>query len=125
MKNLTVYVLKCDMNKYYVGRSFKYEKRIDQHFAGNGAEWTKKYTPIDVDKVIQNSDVYDEDKYTLMYMNKYGISNVRGGTYSRLILPDYQIKTLKDQLGTIRGTCYYCGDSNHFISACIKIHNKY
>jgi hypothetical protein len=124
MKNLTVYVLKCDTSKYYVGRSLNYGKRIDQHFAGKGAEWTKKYKPIYVDKIIQSSDVYDEDKYTLMYMNKYGIGNVRGGTYSRLILPDYQIKTLKDQLSTIRGICYYCGSFNHFISDCTKMRNK-
>lgn len=117
-RNLTVYILKCDKEKYYVGKSLNYVKRINQHFNGEGSKWTKLYTPLGVDKLYQNSDVYDEDKYTLMYMNKYGINNVRGGTYSQIVLPDYHIKTIESQLNTLRDLCYLCGSSGHFVSNC-------
>ena len=38
---------------------------------------------------------YDEDKYTLKYMNKYGINNVRGGSFCELYLSEENQKNIK------------------------------
>lgn len=117
-KRLTIYVLECNDNKYYVGKSLNLNRRLKEHFNGIGSGWTRKYPPIQIDKIINKCNVYDEDKYTLMYMNKYGIENVRGGSYCRIVLPDYQLRSLTDQLNHIRNLCFYCGDVDHFISNC-------
>ena len=47
--------------------------------------WTTKYKPIKVVELIEG-DNYDEDKYTLKYMEQYGIDNVRGGSFCQIII---------------------------------------
>lgn len=76
-----IYVLELVDNKYYVGKTDNPQFRLESHFNSNGAAWTKKYKPINIIELIPNCDDYDEDKYTLKYMEKYGINNVRGGSF--------------------------------------------
>lgn len=87
---MKVYVLKLSDDKYYVGTSENAEQRIKQHFNGYGSSWTKKYKPIETVEVIDNCDKFDEDKYTKQYMLKYGIDNVRGGTYYENNIYEYK-----------------------------------
>ena len=115
---LYIYILKCQYNKYYVGKTYNIKKRMKEHKSNEGSVWTKKYPMIKLIRLVSNCDIYDEDKYTLMYMDRYGIENVRGGTYCRVILPDYQIKTLNDQLRHNRNLCFICGQSKHYVSKC-------
>ena len=49
---------------------------------------------LNIFKIYWNVDKYDEDKYTEMYMEKYGIENVRGGSYSKIILEESCINVL-------------------------------
>jgi hypothetical protein len=115
-----IYVLKLIHNKYYIGKTlYNISKRITQHSNGIGAEWTKKYKPIDIIEFIQTSDKFDEDKYTKKYMDIYGIENVRGGSYTKIKLYDYQIKVLNLELKTANNLCFKCGKYGHFISNCI------
>ena len=79
-----IYVLKLEQNKYYIGKSNNPNFRLAQHFESNGSEWTKKYKPIEIIDIISDCDDFDEDKYTIKYMHKYGIDNVRGGTFCQL-----------------------------------------
>lgn len=83
-----IYVLKLQQNKYYIGKTTEPNFRIDTHFNAKGSAWTKKYKPISVSVIIPNCDNYDEDKYTLLYMSKYGIDNVRGGSFVQLKLSE-------------------------------------
>ena len=54
---VSVYVLKLEQNKYYVGVSKNVYKRIQEHFNSNGSQWTKLYNPIDIVEVIPNCDI--------------------------------------------------------------------
>jgi hypothetical protein len=76
-----IYALQLEQGKYYVGKTNNPEIRLESHFISNGSEWTKKYKPVKVLEVIPNCNDYDEDKYTRIYMDKYGIENVRGGSF--------------------------------------------
>ena len=88
----TIYILKCEQNRYYIGKTERsLDSRIKEHFLNNGSEWTRKYKPIKLIDTIQNADDFDEDKYTKIYMKKYGINNVRGGSYTQINLPEYSI----------------------------------
>ena len=79
-----IYVLKLGKGKYYVGKTNQPNFRIKSHFNSKGSEWTKTYWPIAIEKLIPNCDNYDEDKWTKIYMDIYGIDNVRGGSFTKL-----------------------------------------
>lgn len=120
-----IYVLRCEKGKYYIGYTKQPKKRIEAHFASCGSEWTKLYKPLDTIEKIEFHDDFDEDKLTKKYMAKYGIENVRGGTYVQIRLPEYQKMALRDELRMASGACMRCGEMGHFIAMCKHIVNKH
>lgn len=115
---LTIYILLLEQNKYYIGKSTNLDFRIEQHFNSDGSSWTKKYKPIKVIKTIPNCDNFDEDKYTLKYMGKFGINNVRGGSFCEIKLSDDNISTIQKMLKSSQDKCYICGKFGHFANQC-------
>ena len=116
---MNLYVLKCANNKYYVGTTtLDTTKRLAQHMSGRGSAWTKKYKPLWIEKEIKNCDKYDEDKWTKIYMDKYGINNVRGGTYSQVSLPHNAVQLLEREVNHANQKCLFCGNPGHFINQC-------
>lgn len=115
---LTVYVIELENNKYYIGKTHGTDTRISDHFNSSGSAWTRKYKPVKVIETISNCDDYDEDKYVLKYMNQYGIENVRGASYSQVVLSDSTIKSIQSRLDGINDRCFNCGQKGHFISQC-------
>ena len=104
-----IYILQLEYEKYYIGKTFDVNFRIDKHFTNNGSMWTKKYKPITILTIIANCDDYDEDKHTIIYMEKYGINNVRGGSFCEIKLSDNNIKTLQQMIKSATDKCYICG----------------
>ena len=121
-----IYILQLEDNsplhgyKYYIGKTTQPEIRLESHFNSNGSYWTKKYKPIKVLEIIPNCDEYDEDKYTLKYMEKYGINNVRGGSFCEIKLNKENIITIKKMINTSTDKCYICGSNEHFVKDCVK-----
>ena len=120
-----IYVLKLKNNKYYVGKTKNTLKRIQSHIQGNGSTWTTKYKPIEIIEQI-NGDDFDEDKYTKMYMKKYGIDNVRGGSYVQIKLSSSQKELLEKEINGCMDACFNCGLKGHFYKNCtINTKNKF
>lgn len=117
----TLYVLKCEHNKYYIGKTERpLYSRIEEHFLKNGSEWTKVHKPVSILEVHDNVHSMDEDKFTKIYMAKYGIENVRGGSYSSIVLPEYKVKALVDELCTATNACFKCHKTGHFAKDCVQ-----
>lgn len=123
-----IYIIKCKENKYYIGKTEKDPKiRFQKHLNGRGSVWTKKYKPEKLVKVYEKCDSYDEDKYTKIYMEKYGIDNVRGGSYTTTKLNQETINFLQKEIDSAQDKCRGCGQSGHFYRYCPnkhKIKNK-
>jgi predicted GIY-YIG superfamily endonuclease len=80
--DMTIYVLKLQSDKYYVGRSKKLDDRIEKHKCGEGSKWTSLYPMIEVVETF-SGDEYAEDATTKKYMKLYGINNVRAHTCAK------------------------------------------
>ena len=89
-----IYVLKCQKNKFYIGKTENPDYRLEYHFSEGGSAWTKKYKPIQLYQLIPGQTDHDEQRVTQEYMEKYGIDNVRGGSFCKLKLTDKKIKTI-------------------------------
>jgi len=115
---VSIYILQLEQEKYYVGRTINADLRIDKHFSNNGSYWTSKYKPIKVIKVINNCSIFDEDKYTLHMMSMYGIDNVRGGSFTKLMLPENEIEVITKMINNSSDYCFNCYEKDHFIREC-------
>ena len=118
-----IYVLKQQNNKYYVGKTDNPKFRLDTHFKTGGCAWTKKYKPTQIIGLFPDCDVFDEDKYTIKYMKKYGIENVRGGSFCQVSLDRETKKCVERMICGANDGCHFCGKQGHFIRNCPK--NKY
>lgn len=113
-------MLECEGGKYYVGRTDDPERRMQEHSEGFGSAWTTKYSPIKMIEVIENADKYDEDKYVKKYMEKYGIDNVRGGSYAQVKLPNETRKFLDREIVGADDRCFRCHKPGHFVNDCLE-----
>lgn len=114
----TIYILRLEQGKYYVGKSEDVPHRYQQHLNGSGSAWTRKYKPLSLVKTIENASPFDEDKITKEYMSKYGIENVRGGSYVEIELRAFQRDALNMEIWSAKDLCTKCGRGGHFVKDC-------
>ena len=83
-----IYKINLEDGKKYIGKTINIERRMRQHFNGNGAKVTQKFKPIKY-KILDSCPGFLADEieqiYTNSYIVKYGYNNVRGGTYTNSI----------------------------------------
>lgn len=113
-----IYILELENNKYYIGKTNNPQIRINDHFKLDGSLWTKKYKPIKIIDIISNCDEFDEDKYTIKYMKKYGIDNVRGGSFCQIELDNNNKNILNKMIYSATNKCFKCGKLGHFTNDC-------
>ena len=118
-----IYKLNLKNGKKYIGKTTDIDRRMDQHFSGNGAKVTKKFKPID-GKVLDSCPGFFADNlendYTDEYIEKKGYDNVRGGRY-------VNSKTLNNDSQKKQVTCFKCGKAGHYANNCYsqKSYNDY
>lgn len=114
----TLYILECEDNKWYVGKSTDVQRRFKQHTEGKGSEWTREYAPIRIAETRPITSQHDETNATKDLMKKYGIDNVRGGAYCSVDLPEETETLIRHELRSTNDSCYKCGRKGHFANRC-------
>ena len=114
----SLYVLQLEDNKWYVGKTADIAARFKQHASGKGSAWTKSYKPVKLVETRRLKDQFDENNTTKEYMKKYGVDNVRGGSYTQVVLPEDVEKVLKLELRGDTDTCFKCNLKGHFANKC-------
>jgi hypothetical protein len=118
-----VYVLSCEMGKYYVGYTrydylppgiehtpknaakCRYEKHLESGGFGLWSYWTHFFPPSSILFAFAG-DKEDEDKMTMLVAGSVGWDNVRGGKWTSVHkLPDFpedvNVSMILEQLGLI------------------------
>jgi len=116
----SLYVLKLDKGKWYVGKSADVMKRYQQHLSGSGSAWTSKYPPTSLVESRPITSTHDENNVTKDYMKKYGVQNVRGGSYTQVVLDDSTISVLNNEFLGNDNKCFKCQKSGHFARYCTE-----
>lgn len=112
-----LYVLQCEDDKWYIGKTCDFKARMEEHFSQEGAsEWTRQHRPIRCIATYRVESDSDERNLTLRYMRQYGIENVRGGGYCQRILSDATIQSLENILN--QSICYNCWLPGHYSNMC-------
>jgi hypothetical protein len=123
--SLYIYALLLENDKYYIGITRKPNFNFNKDFNSKKSSWTRKYSPKKVIEIIPNCNYSDKDKYTLKYMEKYGIDNVRGGQFDsyhlrnkeKTIITDLMSKKLLDK-------CSKCDEIGHIATECNNRQNE-
>lgn len=113
-----LYVLELKNGKYYVGKTNNLQRRFQQHVDGAGSVWTRKYSPLAIERSVIVDGPLHEDRVTKELMLKHGIDNVRGGSYCRIDLDAGQYQSLTTELRSASGVCFKCGRPGHFAAQC-------
>tara|TARA_Y100000780_G_scaffold162664_2_gene147511 strand:- start:8041 stop:8784 length:744 start_codon:yes stop_codon:yes gene_type:complete len=83
----TIYIFQLESDKFFVSK-----------IPNPKSEWVRKYKKVKIYDTIYDCNDYDVTKYTISYMNKYGVENVRGGIFEDIKLNEEQIIMLNTML---------------------------
>jgi predicted GIY-YIG superfamily endonuclease len=108
---ICIYILTLEVEKYYVVQTNKIEQRLNEYFNGQGANFTKKYKPINLIRFFKKGTKNNkkgllyETFITLLVKQRYGWQNVKGGKLLNMrqgkidsLSLDSRIKLIKKQI---------------------------
>ena len=127
---MIVYVLRLKDNRFYIAKTVNIKKCYQEHMNGTACEWTKKYQPLIMEKIIPNARDEMVDILVEEYTNKYGAEYVQSDREDSYVDPNdmnpfllpsepllnieclsYVANMMRKQ--TAHHGCYKCGRMGH------------
>lgn len=90
-----LYLLKLEDAKFFVYVTSEIDEELIKTQCSILHDFVYKYPPLAIIDKQKLEDAIEVDTVVKKLMKQYGIENVRGGTYSSEILPDFLIKSLE------------------------------
>jgi hypothetical protein len=119
--SIYIYVISQDCGKFFIGKTNTPNVLIEdikELAKKHNLRWLINYKPFRIHEIIHSLDTWDEDKITLKYMDKYGIDNVRGGSFNSIILADEELATIRNMISSAKGCCPICNSTGHIKTNC-------
>jgi hypothetical protein len=119
--SIYIYIIRQECGKYFIGKTNTPSITIPEIITlskEHKQQWLLQYRPSQITEIIHSLDPWDEDKITLKYMDKYGIDNVRGGTFNSVVLSANELATIRAMISGAKGVCPICGIIGHAKSNC-------
>ena len=119
--SIYIYVIRQECGKYFIGKTDGPRiavADIQELAKKNNQRWLLNYRPYEIQELIHSLDTWDEDKITLKYMDKYGIDNVRGGSFNSVSLSSEELNTIRAMIASAKVQCPICNSHGHTKSNC-------
>lgn len=85
-----MYVLELEHGKFLVGLSSDPIKAMEEHREGLGGAWTEIHRPVRIRETVPFVKEEELDGHVRIAMRKWGVENVRGGSWSGVRLTDQE-----------------------------------
>lgn len=104
---VSFFLLELEHGKYYAGASSDPVKTLEECREGFGLQWTQIHRPVRLLEIVRLARAEELDAYVRKWMLKYGVENVRGGSWSAARLSDKDRQVLSQELPR-QGGCVVC-----------------
>jgi predicted GIY-YIG superfamily endonuclease len=116
-----IYILQCQKDKYYLGKCSRRElvKTLRKHRDGKmAAPWTRKFNAVKCLRAIKYTFENQLNIETERAMKRWGIKNVRGGDYKKILITPFQRRHVLRKIKWEDKACWKCGRIGHFVGMC-------
>lgn len=93
-----VCVIKLENNKYFLYLSNTKDDDVVMLESSIMYDFVKQNKPIEIIQRLFISDILQYDSYVKMFMKTHGIDNVRGGSYSEVVIPNCFLEIIELEL---------------------------
>lgn len=104
-----IYVLKCQKDKYYIGKTYNVQIEYNEHLDGTFCDITKEYKPCDIHSIFEVSDEIYLNIIISKYILKYGKENI--------YFESTNIKEIKKLMKIDNNLCV-CNKNDHWLIEC-------
>jgi len=104
-----IYILKCQKDKYYIGKTYNVQIEYNEHLDGSFCDFTKEFKPCDIEGIFEIDTNIALELVIAKYVKKYDKKNIA--------FLETDAKAIKKLLKQINDNCI-CESKEHWLDSC-------